>query len=146
MTVLDVDSYVYLRKDVHKLGLAPLTSMFYVGANRTRCVLDYRPEIHDSDGLLLQTAAGEWEWRPLINPEKIFHLTHFPGDNIKGFGLLQRQRDFCNYQDLGARYDLRPDLWLHPAPGFRRRHARAGRNPYSQRVQRQHCRLLDSRR
>jgi len=70
--------------------------------------------VHDSDGLLLQTATGEWEWRPLINPEKTFHISHFPGDHIKGFGLLQRQRDFAYYQDLGARYDLRPDLWFAP--------------------------------
>jgi periplasmic glucans biosynthesis protein len=114
LTVLDVEAYIFLRKDVRKLGLAPLTSMFLVGANRTKYIPDYRPELHDSDGLLLQTATGEWEFRPLINPDKTFHVTHFPGDNIKGFGLLQRHRDFCYYEDLSARYDLRPDLWFTP--------------------------------
>jgi glucans biosynthesis protein len=111
---MDVDAYVYMRKDVRKLGLAPLTSMFLVGANRTKYIPDYRPELHDSDGLLLQTATGEWQWRPLINPDKTFHVSRFPGDNIKGFGLLQRHRDFCYYEDLAARYDLRPDLWFAP--------------------------------
>jgi periplasmic glucans biosynthesis protein len=114
VTVLDVEAHVFLRKEVRKLGLAALTSMFFVGANRTRYVPDYRPEIHDSDGLLLQTGAGEWQWRPLVNPEKNFRLSHFPGDNITGFGLMQRARDFCAYEDLGARYDLRPDLWVRP--------------------------------
>jgi glucans biosynthesis protein len=114
VTVLDVEAYVFMRKDVRKLGLEPLTSMFLVGANRTKYIPDYRPELHDSDGLLLQTAAGEWQWRPLINPDKTFHVSRFPGDNIKGFGLLQRHRDFCYYEDLAARYDLRPDLWFTP--------------------------------
>jgi glucans biosynthesis protein len=115
VTVLEVEAYVFLRKDVKKLGLAPLTSMFLVGANRTRYIPDYRPEVHDSDSLLVETATGEWQARPLINPEKTFHVSRFPGDEIKGFGLLQRQREFSDYEDLGARYDLRPDLWVNPS-------------------------------
>jgi len=115
VTVLEVEAYVFLRKDVKKLGLAPLTSMFLVGANRTRYIPDYRPEVHDSDSLLLEAATGEWQARPLINPEKTFHLSGFPSNEIKGFGLLQRQREFCDYEDLGARYDLRPDLWVKPS-------------------------------
>ncbi len=114
VTSLRVGGWWWLRKDVKKLGLAPLTSMFLVGANRTRFIPDFRPEVHDSDGLLIETAARQWEWRPLVNPVKTHHLSQFPADHMAGFGLMQRQRDFQAYQDLEDRYALRPSLWVEP--------------------------------
>jgi glucans biosynthesis protein len=112
--VAEMEASLFVRKGGKKLGLAPLTSMFLQGKNRTRYLADFRPEIHDSDGLLVQTSTGEWFWRPLVNPTKTHQIHRFPMDGVLGFGLLQRERDFHCYEDLGARYDLRPSLWVQP--------------------------------
>jgi len=109
-TRVDVEAHLFFRKNVKKLGLAPLTSMFFHGENTTRCFNDFRPEVHDSDGLLLFSRSGEWLWRPLDNPEHI-HVSAFQLDDPRGFGLLQRDRDFEHYQDLEARSELRPSAW-----------------------------------
>jgi glucans biosynthesis protein len=97
-----------------KFGIAPLTSMFLVGENRTRYVPDFRPEVHDSDGLLVIGVKGQRLWRPLENPEKRHRITRFPLPGITGFGLMQRDRTFQSYEDLEGRYDLRPSLWIEP--------------------------------
>ena len=109
-TVLDVDSRVFLRRNVAKLGLAPLTSMFLFGSNQRSPREDYRPRVHDSDGLSIQTAT-EWIWRPLVNPKRLL-VTSFSMTNPRGFGLMQRGRSFDDYEDLEARYDLRPSAWV----------------------------------
>ena len=113
-TVAEVEASLFLRKDVRKVGLACMASMFLAGENRTRFVPDFRPEVHDSDGLLVHTGTGEWLWRPLVNPPRDAHVSHFEMDALQGFGLAQRDRDFHHYEDLGARYELRPTLWVQP--------------------------------
>ncbi|MCS7009253.1 MAG: glucan biosynthesis protein, partial [Chthoniobacterales bacterium] len=50
-TVVDVRMVVFLRKDVLRLGIAPMSSMYWFGENSRRRFDDYRPEVHDSDGL-----------------------------------------------------------------------------------------------
>ena len=110
--VMDVDSTIYLRRDVERLGLVPLTSMFWYGEYGGQQLSDWRPEVHDSDGLAIWTAGGERIWRPLNNPPATT-VSSFMGADPKGFGLLQRDRDFNNYQD-GVRYDRRPSLWVEP--------------------------------
>jgi len=112
-TVVKVRARLYLRKTVKELGLAPLTSMFLYGEERPRPRDDWRPEVHDSDGLLIHSESGEWLWRPLDNPEKL-RASYFELDNPRGFGLLQRDRDFVNYQDLETRHELRPNAWITP--------------------------------
>jgi glucans biosynthesis protein len=112
-TALEVDSRLFLRKNVVKLGLAPLTSMFYFGGNQRAGREDYRPRVHDSDGLSIREAGDRWIWRPLVNPKRLL-VTSFALDDPAGFGLMQRQRDFGQYQDLEARYDLRPSAWIEP--------------------------------
>jgi glucans biosynthesis protein len=102
---------VFLRENVTKLGFAPLTSMFFFGENRRPANEDYRPEVHDSDGLSVQAGSGEWIWRPLVNPRRLL-VTSFATVNPLGFGLMQRDRDWASYQDLEARYDLRPSGWV----------------------------------
>ena len=42
--------------------------MFWFGKSSERQFDDYRPEVHDSDGLLMQMDNGENLWRPLNNP------------------------------------------------------------------------------
>jgi glucans biosynthesis protein len=112
-TVLDVRARLYLRQNVAKLGLAPLTSMFYFGENHRVGIDDFRPEVHDSDGLSIQNGTGEWIWRPLVNPKRLL-VTSFAVTNPLGFGLLQRDRSFSDYEDLEARYETRPSAWIEP--------------------------------
>ena len=111
-TVVDVQARLFLRKPVATLGIAPLTSMFFSGENQPRGG-DFRPEVHDSDGLLVETGSGEWLWRPLSHPSSAF-VTSFAMNSPRGFGLLQRDRSFPSYEDTEARYDRRPSVWIRP--------------------------------
>lgn len=113
-TAMDVTSRIYLRKPVKTLGIAPLTSMFLYGENSLPSGrMDWRPEVHDSDGLAVHFHGGEWLWRPAQNPTTLYNNT-FEADNVKGFGLFNRDTDFNNYQDTEARYEKRPSLWIEP--------------------------------
>jgi glucans biosynthesis protein len=112
-TVVRVSARIYARRAVKKFGMAPLNSMFFHGENTSRAFVDFRPEAHDSDGLLLQFASGEWMWRPLDNPRTL-NVSTFRMPSPRGFGLVQRDRDFAHYQDLETRFDLRPSAWVVP--------------------------------
>ena len=112
-TVFDVDMALYPRVDLEQAGIAPQTSMFYFAANDRDGIDDFRPAVHDSDGLAIQTGGGERLWRPLANPKNL-QVSVFGDRNPQGFGLLQRQRRFTGYQDLEARYEKRPSLWTEP--------------------------------
>jgi glucans biosynthesis protein len=112
-TRIDVELMLFPRRDLGKLGIAPLTSMFLHGEGGGGELADYRPEVHDSDGLLLAAASGEWLWRPLQNPENL-SVTSFELVSPRGFGLVQRDREFDHYQDIEARPDLRPSAWIEP--------------------------------
>jgi glucans biosynthesis protein len=111
-TVVDVQSRLYLRKNVTTLGIAPLTSMFFSGENQPQPG-DFRPEVHDSDGLMVETGTGEWLWRALSNPKQAL-TTSFAMPSLKGFGLMQRDRSYASYEDDEARYELRPSAWITP--------------------------------
>ena len=111
--VQDVSSTITLRKDVARLGIAPATSMFWYGEGNRAAAIDWRPEIHDSDGLAMATGAGERIGRPLANPASAT-LDRFQDTNPRGFGLIQRDRAFDHYQDDGAFYDRRANLWIEP--------------------------------
>jgi Periplasmic glucans biosynthesis protein len=112
-TVIDTKISVFIRNRVDKLGIAPLTSMFFRGELTTRPVDEFRPEVHDSDGLLLALGSGEWIWRPLDNPRKL-RISSYHDSNPRGFGLLQRDRMFDHYQDLEAAFHKRPSAWVEP--------------------------------
>ncbi|MGH7072244.1 MAG: glucan biosynthesis protein, partial [Acetobacteraceae bacterium] len=112
-TDVEVTATLYPRHSVTKLGIAPLNSMYFYGENSPRAVDDYRPEVHDSDGLEEQAGDGEWLWRPLSNP-KTLTVSSFQDDNPRGFGLVQRDRDFDHYQDEAAQYQRRPSYWVAP--------------------------------
>ncbi|MFW5734770.1 MAG: glucan biosynthesis protein, partial [Oceanidesulfovibrio sp.] len=109
-----VDAAIYPRKAIERLGIAPLTSMYLVGENDRRLGYDWRPEIHDSDGLAMHTGAGEWIWRPLANP-RMLRFNAYMDNNPKGFGLFQRDLEFDHYQDDGVFYDRRPSVWVEPS-------------------------------
>ena len=112
-TVMHVKAQLYLRTAVTKLGIAPLTSMFFFGENQHSGRDDYRPEVHDSDGLLVRASPNEWIWRPLQNPKRLL-VTSFTATNPQGFGLMQRDRDFARYEDLESRFERRPSAWVEP--------------------------------
>lgn len=114
-TTMTVHARVYLRAGaapVATLGLAPLTSMFTFGDNQ-RHATDFRPEVHDSDGLMVATGEGEWLWRPLQNPRQPV-VSSFAMQRLHGFGLMQRDRAFASFEDVEARYDRRPSAWVRP--------------------------------
>jgi glucans biosynthesis protein len=112
-TLTEVKSTLFFRKAVKTVGLAPLTSMFWHGENTNTLTNDFRPEVHDSDGLLVNNGSGEWLWRPLQNPTSV-RTASFTDKSPRGFGLAQRDRNFENYQDLEAAYHLRPSAWVEP--------------------------------
>ncbi|HZP67963.1 MAG TPA: glucan biosynthesis protein G [Rudaea sp.] len=110
-TTIEVTARLYLRENVGKLGVAPLTSMYFFGANQRAEHADYRPQVHDSDGLSIASSTGEWIWRPLVNPKRLL-VTSFKLENPRGFGLMQRVRDFHAYEDLDAHYEAHPSAWV----------------------------------
>ena len=116
-TFIDANVTLFARKPTPALGLAPLSSMYFVGKADRRFADDFRGELHDSDGLLMHTGAGEWIWRPLSNPAKP-QVSVFLDANPRGFGLLQRDRNFSDYEDLDLAYELRPSYWIEPHEGW----------------------------
>lgn len=115
--IMDLDVALYPRKTIARLGIAPCTSMFQTGENDKRMAWDWRGEIHDTDGLAMHSGTGEWLWRPLTNPAQLQFNT-FQDDNPRGFGLMQRDRNFDHYQDDGVFYEKRPSLWVEPKTGW----------------------------
>lgn len=111
-TLVDVQARLWLRAPVATLGVAPLTSMFMSGENQPARD-DFRPEVHDSDGLQIAAGNGEWLWRPLVNPARTF-VSSFALKSPRGFGLMQRDRAFTSYEDLETRYEQRPSIWVEP--------------------------------
>ncbi len=118
-TIMQVKAVVYCRKNPKVLGLAPLTSMFWHGENSPTNYGDFRPEVHDSDGLLIHNGASEWLWRPLTNP-RAARVSAFMDENPHGFGLLQRDRRFESYEDLEAQYHVRTNAWVEPVGNWGR--------------------------
>ncbi|OQX13509.1 MAG: hypothetical protein BWK73_12060 [Thiothrix lacustris] len=111
-TEIEVETQLYPRQDMAEIGIAPLTSMFFHGENSQQHYGDYRPEVHDSDGLMIRK-GDEWVWQPLWEVP-YFNFQSTPVEKLSGFGLLQRDRDFDHYQDLEAWYHARPSVWIEP--------------------------------
>lgn len=112
-TTVKVDAVLFPRKEITKLGIAPLTSMFLFGENTKNKFDDHRPEVHDSDGLLVWNGNDEWLWRPLDN-SKYLRTSSFVDENPKGFGLMQRDQNPEHYLDFEANYEQRPSVWVEP--------------------------------
>jgi glucans biosynthesis protein len=110
--LMQIEARVFLRHDIGRFGIAPLTSMYWFSETAKPTAIDWRPEVHDSDGLAMWTGRGEHIWRPLRDPRHAA-ASAFIDSNPRGFGLLQRDRVFDHYLD-GVRYDRRPSLWVEP--------------------------------
>lgn len=120
-TVMRVKSRLFPRKEIEKLGLGALTSMFMFGENSLSKLRDWRPEMHDSDGMLVVDGGGEWLWRPLVNPSELASNSLYM-NNPRGFGLIQKDRDFDHYHDLFDNYERRPNAWVTPSGDWGRGH------------------------
>ena len=112
--IMDIEATLFTRAQVSRFGMAPLTSMYWFSETKKDTAEDWRPEVHDSDGLCMWTGNGERLWRPLNNPPRIM-VSAFSDNNPRGFGLCQRDRVFDHYMD-GVNYDRRPTLWVEPLP------------------------------
>jgi glucans biosynthesis protein len=115
--VIDVEAHLFTRKDITKLGIAPMTSMYWFSGYDKSYQLEWRNGAHDSDGLAMWTGAGERIWRPLVNPPAP-STSAFVDDNPRGFGLMQRGRDPAQYLDRYLNYERRPSLWIEPQGGW----------------------------
>ncbi len=113
--VMDIQASLFVRAQLSRFGIAPLTSMYWYSETKKQTAIDWRPEVHDSDGLEMWAGNGERLWRPLNNPPNII-VSAFSDQNPRGFGLMQRDRVFDHYID-GVYYDRRPSLWVEPLPG-----------------------------
>jgi glucans biosynthesis protein len=136
-TVMQVAARLYPRENGGKLGIAAMNSMYAFGENQPGHD-DYRPEVHDSDGLSIANANGEWIWRPLVNPKRLL-VTSFSATNPKGFGLMQRDRAPSSYEDPEALYERRPSVWVETVGAWG-----AGPDSDARRDQRQYRRVLGS--
>lgn len=112
-TITDVRVALFPRQELARAGLAPLTSMFLFDSRNRQNFRDFRLAVHDSNGLAIRTADGEHLWRPLLNPGTV-QASVYEVNNPRGYGLVQRQRMFEQFQDLEARYELRPTAWIEP--------------------------------
>ncbi|MFT7594720.1 MAG: glucans biosynthesis protein [Paracoccaceae bacterium] len=111
--VMDVSATLFARTELGHIGLGPLTSMFlFDSTDRTRFD-DFRPAVHDSNGLLMQNGAGEVLWRALANPTHL-QVSSFVDEAPRGFGLMQRARNLSDFADLEALYHRRPGVWVEP--------------------------------
>lgn len=116
---IQVSATVFARADMTHVGIAPLTSMFLFDATMRQRFSDFRPAVHDSDGLLIHNGRGELIWRPLANP-KALQISAFIDNNPRGFGLMQRNRAFSDFNDLEALYHNRPSVWITPGEDWGR--------------------------
>ncbi|MDA8586658.1 glucan biosynthesis protein G [Rhodobacteraceae bacterium] len=115
--VMQVQATIFPRVDMDHVGIAPLTSMFQFDETNRDRFSDFRPAVHDNDGLLIMNGAGETIWRPLANPKSL-QVSAFVDNDPKGFGLMQRSRKFSDFADLFAHYHRRPGLWVEPGEGW----------------------------
>ncbi|MDK3074884.1 glucan biosynthesis protein G [Sedimentitalea sp. JM2-8] len=111
--VMEVEATLFARKELHHVGLGPLTSMFLFDETNRDRFDDFRPAVHDSDGLMIFNGAGEILWRALANPKHL-QVSSFSDSAPRGFGLMQRARRLSDFADLEAHYHRRPSLWVEP--------------------------------
>lgn len=111
--VMEIDCEIYPRRPLSHTGIAPFSSMFFFAPSDHSFHDDFRPRVHDSDGLLIFTGGGDWIWRPLVTGRNILYSV-FSDRSPRGFGLMQREREFDHYQDINAGYEKRPGAWVEP--------------------------------
>ncbi len=119
-TVMDIQAEITLRRPLQQLGLAPFSSMFWFGEGTHPKPVDFRPEVHDSDGLLMELESGNLHYRPLEHTHNQFRHCVFSLEKPRSWSLIQRDRAVSSYQDIEARYHARPSVRVEPVEGFDR--------------------------
>jgi glucans biosynthesis protein len=117
-TVMDIEAELTLRRPVQQLGIAPFSSMFWFGEGTHPKPYDFRPEVHDSDGLLMELGSGNLHYRPLETTRHHFRHCVFTMEKPRSWALVQRDRSFASYQDPEALYHNRPSVKVEPVEGF----------------------------
>ena len=117
-TVMDIEAELTLRRPVQQLGLVPFSSMFWFGENTHPRPYDFRPEVHDSDGFLMELGSGNLHYRPLEHTKDHFRHCVFTMESPRSWALVQRDRAFTSYQDVEAAYHNRPSVKVEPVSGF----------------------------
>ena len=115
-TEVDVRAKLFFRHKPPKLCLAPMSSMWMWGDGKAPPGGEARPKVHDADGLLTLGRRGDgegWTFRPLAK-QSYPSVSSQKFTDLRGFGLLQRDRDFDHYRDREAKYDRRPSVWIQP--------------------------------
>ncbi len=112
-----VDAYLFAREDLGRAGIAPLTSMYTHGDTGPLWSDDFRPRVHDSDGLAVLDSRGQMQWRPLSNRGEVRISAFVDSAAPRGFGLEQRRAELRDFEDLEARYERRPGKWIEPLGG-----------------------------
>ncbi len=113
VTIIDTEATIFTRTVVDHIGFSAMQATFLHGPNRRRGIDDLRPAVHEVNGLQMLSGRGEWIWRPVSNPEQL-QVSSFIDENPRGFGLVQRERDFAAFHDDDSQYNLRPSLWIEP--------------------------------
>jgi len=112
-TIIDTECILFARAGVDNLGLATMSATHISGPVDERRNYDLRPSISEVCGLQMLTGQGEWLWRPVANRDTL-QVSAFADENPRGFGFLQRDRNFDHYQDDEQRFETRPSLWIEP--------------------------------
>lgn len=112
-TIIDTECTLFARTAVDNLGLATMSAAHLSGPIDGRCDNDLRPSVNEVSGIQMLTGKGEWLWRPVANRETL-QISAFVDENPRGFGFLQRDRNFDHYQDDDQHFETRPSLWIEP--------------------------------
>jgi len=112
-TIIDTECALFARAAVDNLGLATMSATHLSGPIDERRNEDLRPSVSEVTGLQILTGKGEWLWRPVANRDTL-QISTFIDENPRGFGFLQRDRDFDHYQDDDQHFETRPSLWIEP--------------------------------
>jgi periplasmic glucans biosynthesis protein len=112
-TIIDTECTLFARTAVDNLGLATMSATSLSTPIDHRHPDDIRPKIAEIGGVQMVTGKDEWIWRPTSNRETL-QISTFVDENPRGFGFLQRDRNFDHYQDDDQHWERRPSLWIEP--------------------------------
>lgn len=112
-TICDTECTLFPRVAIENIGLGAMSATFLSGSLDRRRSDDVRPNLFDVAGLQMLNGHDEWLWRPIASRETL-QVSGFQDENPRGFGCLQRDRDFSKFLDDDHHWEMRPSLWIEP--------------------------------
>ena len=112
-SVADVEGMLVTRAAIDHVGLAGMQTSYLFGPNDRRGSDDARAAAYASGGLQVRNGGDEAIWRPVHNPDTL-QISSFLDDGPRGFGLMQRARDYADFADDVQHWERRPSLWMEP--------------------------------